>query len=123
MYPLPLRITGLVVVAILCLVVGYGVYIAFRKGKPVAPRADPPRNWTPDLTAYINLIKFALIQPDPCCLPIDPAFLASIEAWYEEEREDITMYLKVLHRGGKDKMARLYVSSQESPTGKHKAIR
>ena len=131
MYPLWLRISGLVVVALLCLVLGYSAYVAFRRGQPVAvlpdrrptrplPAIKPRRNWTPDLEAYINLIIFALGQPDPCCLPIDSAFLPGILDWYEEARQHVCMHLEVLQRG---KVARVLVSSQESPTGKHKAIR
>lgn len=134
MYPLWLRISGLMVVAILCVVVGYSAYVAFRRGKPVAvppdrrptrplPAVSPRRNWTPDLEAYINLIIFALGQPDPCCLPIDAAFLPGIEEWYKDARQHVTMHLEVLQRGSTGKVARVWVSSQESPTGKHKAIR
>ena len=131
MYPLWLKLTGLVVVAIFCLVIGYSAYVCFKKGKPVdapsdrrptrpLPAVKPQRNWTPDLEAYINLIIFALGQPEPCCLPIDATFLPGIEAWYEEARLHVCMHLEVLQRG---KVARVWVSSQESPTGKHRAIR
>ena len=120
MYPLWLRLSGLVVVALLCLVLGYSAYITFKRGKPVD--APPVRNWTPDLEAYLNLIIFALDQPDPCCLPIDAAFVPAIEDWYEQARQDIVMHLEVLQRGSTGKVARVWVSSTESPTGKHKAI-
>ena len=49
MYPLWLRLTGLVVVALLCLVLGYSAYVTFKRGKPVD--APPDRRPTRPLPA------------------------------------------------------------------------
>ena len=124
----------------------YVAYIRLKRGKPVTlpdprvsarvpspipripaypddlPTLTQPRNWTPNLDAYLNLIFFALNEGTPCCLPIDPAYVPAIEAWYEDASQDIVLSLEVIQRGSTGKMARILVSP-EAPTGKHKAIR
>lgn len=87
------------------------------------PGLQSERNWSPTAQTYIDLISFALCTPTICCLPIDPACLPAILLWYEDKRKDFAIHLRVLHPGSADRMARVVVSSLESPTGKHPAIR
>lgn len=80
------------------------------------------RNRRVTAQTYIDLISFALCTPNTCCLPIDPAFLPAILIWYEDKRKDFAIHLRVLHPGSEGRMARVIVSSLETPTDKLPAI-
>lgn len=84
------------------------------------PRAEP-RNPPLSLETYQNMVIWALAQDAVACLPIDPAYLADLEAWALEAEADISMELVVTSRGSTGKMARVIVSPG-SPTGPHRAL-
>lgn len=150
MYPMPLRILGLAVVAILCLVVGYSAYVVFKRGKPVDPPPEPRRGGvrraapappspvgalparvalasptrfpSVTVTTYLNLIEYAWRHHSKECLSIPPAYLEEVKAYYRQEAYADLVLLDVVYAGSEAAYARVSVSRPAS-TGKHRAIR